>query len=190
MATTKKHYFVTTACRASYPHLNVADTAFNSEGVYRVSLVPDSFEELENKVKEAAEEKFGPKATYRVPWTKDEGTGEISIKVKSKYPPAFVDSKGDEIPEEKKPKIFGGSIIRCRGQINAYDVLNKKGVNLQLHAVQIISLAKGSPMGSGGGFDAVEGGYVQHDANEVTIEDFEDAPEISTQEVHDSAARF
>lgn len=182
-----KNYFVTKTGRAQYPYLNKPDTQFDADGVYKVAMIFDSCEQLMEQVQAAAVEEFGAKAQYRVPWKVDEESGETVVKIKSKYKPVFVDSSGDEIPDDKQPGVYGGSQIRVKGTVNVYDVSGSKGVNLQLLSVQIITLSTTPSSSAGGkGFDAVEGGYVTGDS-EPTIEDFEHAPQVPTEK---NAARF
>ena len=97
------------------------------------------------KVQKVANDEFGSKAkNLRMPYKKDEETGEVLITAKSKYQPKFVDSTGQIIAEANVPNIFGGSVLKLSGNISTYDVGANKGVSLQLGHVQIIDLVEGS----------------------------------------------
>lgn len=157
----KNTKFVTAKGVAMYPYLQPGqpDTAFSTEGTYRVKLRlnPDDAKPLLGLIETAAKDRFGDKASkVRRPFETDQDTGELIFTVKSKYQPAVVDGQGNAIPETKVPQIFGGSVLKASGTIYAYDNGGNRGVSLQLGAVQIVELAERQ---GGAAFEAVEGGW-------------------------------
>ena len=156
-----KQSFQTYKGFAVYPWINKADTEYNSEGVYKTGLrVPaDQAKELMKLVQEVAMDEFGAKKAdkARMPWKVDDETGEIIINAKSKFQPKVYDSEGQYIPPERLPQIWGGSVLRLKGVINAYDTSGNTGVSLQLSGIQVIELAERK--NGDDGCDAVEGGF-------------------------------
>jgi hypothetical protein len=155
---------------AVYPHLNMPDTQFNPEGVYKTALSMQSCEDLIDACNNLGVEEFGKNVKFKMPFTQDEETGNTVLKVKSKYAPKIYDSTGEVLEGAQIPKLWGGSTLKVGGYITTYSVSGSKGISLQLTKVQVIN-----PVGGGGsseGFDAVDGGYT---AKELTTEDFEDA---------------
>ena len=131
-------------------------------------MSPDEAKELLEKVQKVANDEFGSKAkNLRMPYKKDEETGEVLITAKSKYQPKFVDSTGQIIAEANVPNIFGGSVLKLSGNISTYDVGANKGVSLQLGHVQIIDLVEGSGTNP---FGKEEGGFVAN--NEASNDDY------------------
>lgn len=147
---------------AVYPWINKADTEYDSQGVYKTGLrVPaDQAKELMKQVQEVAMDEFGAKKAdkARMPWKVDDETGEIIINAKSKFQPKVYDSEGQYIPADRLPQIWGGSVLRLKGQINTYDNSGNTGVSLQLSGIQVIELAERQG-GDDDGFEAVEGSY-------------------------------
>ena len=153
--------FRTATGTAKYPWLTRPDTQFDAEGVYSTFLLLDEKDAapLIDLMNETAVAEFGAKAKFKLPVSRDEETGKVQIKVKSKYQPKIYDSKGQIIPPSHLPPIFGGSELRIRGTMNAYAVSGTKGVALQLGKVQIVNLSQGSG-GDDSGFDEIEGSFV------------------------------
>lgn len=178
--------FISSPGRAQYPWLNQPDTAFGGEPKYKTNVIVDDGQELQKLCQEIAEREFGSKANRaRMPFDLDEDTGEVVVKVKSKYAPQFFDATGQPLVGKQVPNIWAGSIIRVGGFAAPYSVSGSAGVMLQLTKVQIIEPAKGSG-GDADGFDAVDGGYV---APEMTQDDFENEEQVLA-EATESADRF
>ena len=165
---TQRQTFVTHKGTAQYPWLNIADTQFDADGVYKTNLlVPqDQAKELTDRLSEIAQDEFGKKAgNARMPYKIDEETGMMAIIAKSKFQPKFFDSKGQVV--SNPPNLFGGSVIKIGGVISPYTVTGKNGISLRLTKVQIIEPV--SQTGSGlDGFEAEDDGFV---AEEFTNED-------------------
>ena len=160
--------------RAVYPWLNQPDTKFHKpDGIYKCGLrVPgDQAKEIMEAAMILAKEALGKKAdNARMPWERDEETGEIVFKTKSKYKPKFHDSKGSVIPENSIPPMYGGSVLKLKGTMTPYDTGSNWGVTMNLTAVQIIEPVS-QPQDSDG-FDAEEGGFVvsKDDANDAEFD--------------------
>ena len=85
----KKATFKTPLGIAQYPWLNNPDTQFDSAGQYKVNLrlSQEEAKPLMDEVKKAAKAAFGDKAkSATLPFVKDEETGDVIIKTKSKVP--------------------------------------------------------------------------------------------------------
>jgi len=165
----KVHKFTTPAGNAKYPHLNSPDTAFDTDNPkYKTEILmsEDEAAPLIAQIKAAAAEAFGANANYRMPVTKDEETGQVSIKAQSKYQPKFYDAQGQVIVPSALPKIGGGSTVKMGGVLNLYTVSGSKGVKMMLDKVQVIDVVNGFG-GDDGGFEAVDGGS-------FTVEHFDD----------------
>lgn len=162
----KKLTFTTPKGTAVYPWLNKADYQFDSNGQFKVSLrvANDDAKPLVEIAKKAAQEAFGDKAkNARLPFKKDEDTGDTLIIAKSKFKPKFMDTTGALINERDVPQIFGGSTLKLAGTIYCYSAGGNNGVSLQLGGVQIIDLSEGS--NGGISFDAEDGGFVAANDN-------------------------
>ena len=156
----KVYKFTTPAGHAKYPHLNTPDTAFDTDNPkYKTEILmsEDEAAPLVAQIKAAAQEAFGVNAKFRMPVTKDEETGQVSIKAQSKYQPKFYDAQGQVITPTALPKIGGGSTVKMGGVLNLYTVSGSKGVSLMLDKVQVIDVVNGFG-GDDGGFEAVDGG--------------------------------
>jgi hypothetical protein len=181
--------FITPAGTAVYPHLNKPDTQFNPDGVYKTSLSMENCDELIEACEALGKEEFGEKAKFRVPIARDEETGQMVMKCKSKYAPLIFDSKGEVMTGEQIPLLWGGSTLKLGGTISPYSVSGSKGISLQLKKVQVINPVGGGEDGDDSGFDSVDGGYL---AKEITKEEFEDAEQDAAEEevVSQAASRF
>jgi len=181
--------FITPAGTAVYPHLNKPDTQFNPEGVYKTSLAMENCDDLIEACNKLGREEFGEKAKFKIPFARDEESGQMVMKCKSKYAPLIFDSEGQVMTGEQIPLLWGGSTIKLGGSISAYSVSGSKGISLQLTKVQVINPVGGGSDGDDSGFDSVDGGYL---AKEITKEEFEDAVEDAEQEemVENAASRF
>ena len=163
-----KTRFTSPAGTAQYPWLQPGrpDTAFDAEGKYKVQLkiAPENAGPLKEILENVKSESFGAKDKVMMPMDQDPETGEIVFKFQSKYEPKYFDAKGNPIPRDQVPAMYGGSTLRVSGIADGYTSAGKKGISLRLGAVQVIDPVS-SGGSDGGGFDAVEGGYV---ANTVT----------------------
>ena len=76
----------------------------------------------------------------KLPWKKDKKTGKLHLVATSgeKYPPPFVDAKGNEVPRSKV-KIGGGSVLRVGVTVNGYTGFGG-GINLYINFIQILEL--------------------------------------------------
>jgi hypothetical protein len=177
--------FVSPQGRAKYPWLTKPDTQFDSNGVYSCQLILDEPDDLVKQIQAVAKEEFAAKDKCRLPFAKDEETGELVIKTKSKYQPKFYDATGQVLTGNQIPNLWGGSVLKIGGFITPYQVSGSKGITLQLSKVQIINPVSSSD-GEDGGFDVVEGGFI---ADELTEEPF-DATETVDQGSTEKADRF
>ena len=171
--------------RAKYPWLNKPDTQFDSNGVFKTSLIIEDSKAFVKQLNDIAKEEFGAKAKTKLPYDTDEETGSTFIKVKSKYQPKFYDSTGQILTGNQVPNLWGGSVMKVGGFITTYQVSGQKGISLQLTKVQIID-----PVTSGddSGFDNVEGGFVAAATEE---DSFDDVPtETVAQGQAEEADRF
>jgi hypothetical protein len=152
--------FVTPAGIAQYPWLQPGrpDTAFDAAGKWKVNLLltPDESKALMDIVTSAKNDNFAPKDVVRVPFKKDEETGQLVFTISSKYQPKYIDAKGNPIPEAQVPLMYSGSTIRVSGMCEAYSGTSK-GVSLRMNAVQVINPVSGSGDGAAGDFEPVEG---------------------------------
>ena len=181
----QKVKFVSPEGRAKYPWLNKPDTQFDSNGVFKTSLIIEDSKAFVKQLNDIAKEEFGAKAKIKLPYDTDEETNETFIKVKSKYQPKFYDSTGQILTGNQVPNLWGGSVIKVGGFITTYQVSGQKGISLQLTKVQIID-----PVTSGddSGFDNVEGGFVAAATEE---DSFDDVPtETVAQGQAEEADRF
>jgi hypothetical protein len=163
MAKIQKINFQTPIGVAKYPHLLKPDTAFDSEGKYKTELILPLSDAtpLMKIINDAAKEEHG-KSNYRVPYVKDEETGEVAFKFQSKFMPDFYDTSGQVVPPQQLPKIGGGSRLKLKGFLNVYQVSGSAGVAITLQAVQIVEAMQGM---NGTGFGAIEGGGFTIDPN-------------------------
>ena len=172
-----KTKFTTPKGTAIYPWLQPGrpDTAFDTEGKYKVQLKMAEAEAkpIMDLILESKKDNFAAKDNVRLPYDRDEETGEITFKLQSKYQPKYVDSSGSPIPEHKVPLMFGGSELKAKGMLDPYSG-NSKGISMRLSAVQVINPVDGE--GGEASFDAVDGGYThnQGSTNGSTKEEDDD----------------
>lgn len=171
-----KQTFMTDEGVAVYPWLNKPDTQFDPEGTYKTGIrMPlDAAKPLIHEMEHLAKEEFGSKSTKaKLPFKVDDDTGDIIFTAKTKYQPKMVDSTGQVIAPSAIPKVWGGSKLKIKGNMNTYSAAGNIGVNLQLRAVQIIELSEGVS-NSDATFAPVEGGFVAEgtssDQKEITEE--------------------
>ena len=154
-----KHKFTTKSGRANYPWLQPGrpDTAFHVDGKYKFDLVmsPDDASEIMELVDKCKAESFPATDSPRLPYSIDSETGDVTLKIGSKFEPKYVDAKGNPIPEVSVPLMYSGSTLRAGGQVESYVNGANQGIALRLGAIQVID-----PVGSAGhvgSFDAVDG---------------------------------
>ena len=135
------------------------DTAFDTEGKYKVQLKMSEAlaKPIMDLIDESKRDNFAAKDKVKLPYERDEETGDIIFKVQSKYQPKYVDSSGSPIPEDKVPLMFGGSELKAKGMLDPYSG-SSKGISMRLSAVQVINPVAGEG-GDMENFDAVDGGY-------------------------------
>ncbi len=134
---------------------------------------------LEFYIQEAKDQGAKPRAIEKIklsdidPYVEDEdedGVFVFKFKRKAKYVDDtgetvhfkvdLVDAAGKTIPDEKKPKIGNGSVVRVQTELVRYNMpTSGVGVSLRFKSVQIKTLE--TYEGAGGGFDAIDddGGY-------------------------------
>ena len=186
MANKQKTYFTTPLGRGRYVWLTKPDTKYNKEGKYKTDLICAADEasdliKLVEQVKDTNTFQDAPK----MPFSTDEETGEIVFSLGSKFPPQFFDSQGQVIASANVPRLMGGSQLRLSGSITTYDMGGNvgSGITLNINRVQIVEAVEAS--GGGGGFDAVEGGFV------AEAEETFDAPQVEAkQEAAQEAVKF
>lgn len=174
---------------AHYPALVKADTRFNPEGTYKTGLIvsEEHIEELKETCKEVFTEEFGKKKawnTAQVPYKTLEVEGEEDqyvVNLSSKNKPKFFDAKGNPILNTSViEKLGGGSKLRLKGSIAAYNAGGKVGVKIYLNEVQVISYVEYN----GGGFqadDEEEDGFVAGKAAaSAPAEEFRDTSDDDT----------
>jgi len=171
----QKQKYMSPVGRAKYPHLNIPDAAFDAANPkYKTEIVmsKDEAKDFVRSVKEAVEQEFGAnKKNIRLPYTVDDETGEVSVKVQSQFLPKFFDTAGNPIVPSALPRINGGSLIRAGGIFNLYTVSGTSGLSLMLDKVQVVEVSSGFS-GDDDGFDAIEGSF--------TIDAAMDAVEVDT----------
>lgn len=128
----------------------------------------------------------------KLPWRdeKKDGkkTGKKHLEMTSgeKYPPPFIDSKGNEIPRSKV-KIGGGSVLKIDVTINPYTGFGG-GINLYMNDVMIVELKQRSR----NKMEVEEGGFVYDSSDDSDSEDLDDtgAPESPTSQDMDDDIPF
>ena len=197
---------------ALFPYLNVADTKFDKDGVYKVTLklaseesggVIDQIEKVMEKAQAMAEEAAKAKRKKAkasdLPYSEEldesgEETGYILFRAKSKA--SGVNAKGTrwerKIPlfdpkgKPIKVTIKGGSVLKL--SLTLIPWVNPKfeyGVKLQLEAVQVFKLGQGGGERSASGF----GFEAEEDAEDLDLGDSaEDLEEDAEDEAEDEEA--
>ena len=148
--------FQTPKGTAKYAWLNRPDDVFNKENPkYTVDLriAEADAKPLMDEAKKVANDNFGS-AKCKMPFAKDDETGDVLFKIRSKYQPKFVDSQGTLIAPEHLPQISGGSVMRVKGSFSPYSVQGN-GITMMMTAVQIVDLVEAKIE-----FEPEEGGFV------------------------------
>jgi PDZ domain-containing secreted protein len=159
--------FTTPIGAAGYSNLTRPDTKYDPDGVYKTSItVPaDKAEKIIEKAKELAVDELGPKKASKatIP-VKENEDGTVTIRLKTKNKPKLFDAKGNLIRNADELRVGGGSTIRAKGSMKAYENGSNIGISFYLNEVQIIKLQ------AGGGFEAVddEDAYVADESAPVT----------------------
>jgi hypothetical protein len=189
-----KHTTMTTpAGVAKWAWITKADTKFNEEGEYKVTLVldQDTATPVINKIEKEldvfykglkAQGKKKIKEAVR-PYGEevdDEGdpTGNVEFKFKSKakYKPRIpvFDAKGKPLTDVE---VWSGSTIKVNTALSPYEAPIGAGLSMRLNAVQVIDLVQGSG-GTAEGFGfGEEDGYVHEDAI-PSMEEEAEVPEV------------
>jgi len=152
----QKAQFQTPKGTAKYAWLNRPDDVFNKENPkYTVDLHVSEADakDLMDAAKKVANDNFGG-GKCKMPFSKDDETGNVVFKCKSKYQPKFVDSQGTMIAPDHLPQVSGGSVMRIKGTFYPYSVQGN-GLSMQMTAVQIIDLVEAKVE-----FEPEEGGFV------------------------------
>lgn len=170
--------FRTNTGTAQYPWLQPGrpDTAFDPEGKYKVQLKmsEEDAQPLLETLKAVKAENFSPKDKVRLPFSRDEETGEVVFKMQSKFIPKYVDASGKLIPENSVPMMYSGSTMRIAGILDPYVNGGSKGISMRLGAVQVINpVSSGSEGGFESEFDAVDG-FTTSDSAPTVSNDLDD----------------
>jgi hypothetical protein len=122
----------------------------------------------------------------KLPWRdeKKDGkkTGKKHLEMTSgeKYPPPFLDSRGNEIPRSKV-KIGGGSVLKVDVTVNVYTGFGG-GINLYMNDVMIVELKQRAR----NKMEAEEGGFVYEGSDEDdSSDDDAGAPETPSNDMDD-----
>jgi len=152
----QKQTFTSPKGTVKYAWINQPDDVFNKDNPkYTVDLRLSEAEAkpLVEQCKTVANDNFG-NGKCKMPFAKDEETGDVIFKMKSKYQPKVADSQGSLIAPDLLPQISGGSTIRVKGTFYPYSVQGN-GLSLQMTAVQLIDLVEAKVE-----FEPEEGGFV------------------------------
>jgi len=181
--------FTTPKGIAQYPWLSKPDTKFNEEGVYKVDLIIPKADAIpllkqinevfaENVDKETKRAKGQDVVKAKPPYWEElddakQPTGNVVLRLKSKYKPAVFDAKGIPMVDSN---IWGGSELKVNGTIAPYFTsIIGAGVSLRLSAVQVIQYVEGGSGGAQGFGFKEEVGY-EHKAPETFEEVVAEAP--------------
>ena len=181
--------FTTPKGIAQYPWLSKPDTKFNEEGVYKVDLIIPKADAIpvlkqinevfaENVDKETKRAKGQDVVKAKPPYWEElddakQPTGNVVLRLKSKYKPAVFDAKGIPMVDSS---IWGGSELKVNGTIAPYFTsIIGAGVSLRLSAVQVIQYVEGGSGGAQGFGFKEEVGY-EHKAPETFEEVVTEAP--------------
>ena len=153
MADKKKKTFISPVGIAQFVWLRKADTKFDAEGKFKVTLQLDS-DDSDTKVFTAQLDSWVTKVKGKnAPYT--DGDGVVEVKFKSSYPPSVFDAHRNIIPAEVD--IGSGSKVKVAFQPNHYESFGG-GINLYLQGVQVIDLVEYSGQSATSmGFDEEEG---------------------------------
>jgi len=164
--------------RYAWIHPDRPDTAFNADGEYKLQLImdPKAAQKIKAVVDRVVADAFPGEdpSKLSIPIDTEEETGNVILKMKSKFPPKYTDAAGSPIVGKDIPNVWGGSTLQAYGNVKAYEVnKNQRGISLQLNTVQVIALIEG---GKPDGFEAVEGYTASSSHGE---DDMPDAAEVA-----------
>lgn len=164
--------------RYAWIHPDRPDTEFNADGEYKLQLImdPKAAEKIMAVVDRVVADAFPGEdpSTLSIPIDTEEETGNVILKMKTKFPPKYTDAAGSPIVGKDIPNVWGGSTLQAYGNVKAYEVnKNQRGISLQLNTVQVIALVEGRKPA---GFEAVEG-YTASSSHEE--DDMPDAAEAA-----------
>lgn len=166
--------------RYAWIHPDRPDTEFNADGEYKLQLImdPKAAEKIMAVVDRVVADAFPGEdpSTLSIPIDTEEETGNVILKMKTKFPPKYTDAAGSPIVGKDIPNVWGGSTLQAYGNVKAYEVnKNQRGISLQLNTVQVIALVEGRKPA---GFEAVEG-YTASSSHENEEDDMPDAAEAA-----------
>ena len=168
----KKNPFVSGVGTARYAwiHPDRPDTAFNADGEYKLQLIldPKAAQRIMSVIDSVVADAFPSedKSKLSIPVDTEEETGNVILKMKSKFPPKYTDASGAPIVGSNIPNVWGGSTLQAYGNVKAYEVnKQQRGISLQLNTVQVIALVEG---GKPEGFEAVEGYTAPAEAEDMS----------------------
>ena len=175
-----------------YPHLNKADTKFDTHGVWRANLrlTAEDAQSLKQSIDDAIEanaDEYTKSKGKKVkianpPYQEDEdGNYVFTFKLKAsgtrpngerwEQKPILYDAKGNVFQANGKT-IWGGTKAKVAFQMSPYFVSSiGAGVSLRLKAVQIIELVTGGADASSYGFQEEEGFVAENETKEETPEE-------------------
>ena len=178
-----------------YPHLNKADTKFDSAGVWRANLrlsandaqgLKKSIDEaMKANADELTKSKGKKVRLANAPYQEDEdGNFVFTFKLKAsgtrpngerwEQKPILYDAKGNVFQPNGKT-IWGGTLAKVAFQMSPYFVSSiGAGVSLRLKAVQIIELVTGGASASSYGFSEEEGFTADNVVQEEAAEELSD----------------
>ena len=175
-----------------YPHLNKADTKFDTHGVWRANLrlTAEDAQSLKQSIDDAIEanaDEYTKSKGKKVkianpPYQEDEdGNYVFTFKLKAsgtrpngerwEQKPILYDAKGNVFQANGKT-IWGGTKAKVAFQMSPYFVSSiGAGVSLRLKAVQIIELVTGGADASSYGFQEEEGFVAENETKEEPPEE-------------------
>ena len=167
--------------RYAWIHPDRPDTEFNADGEYKLQLImdPKAAQKIMAVVDRVVADAFPGEdpSTLSIPIDTEEETGNVILKMKTKFPPKYTDAAGSPIVGKDIPNVWGGSTLQAYGNVKAYEVnKNQRGISLQLNTVQVIALVEG---GKPEGFEAVEGYTASTSASQHEEDDMPDAAEAA-----------
>lgn len=142
-------FFKTPKAVAGYAHVNRPSKFKKFELTFRFKDESE-VKEIVEAVKELVMDTFGPKkaSKAKLPFGKDDESGDFTIKATSNFKPRVYNAKGALIDEERVPAVYGGSVVKGGIKFETYDRDGKYGVTARLKSVQVIKLVSDT-----GGFD-------------------------------------
>jgi len=144
-------YRTTPVGTSKFCYVSEADTQFDTNGIYHVSLeltkeeaqpeIKAINEVISKKIAEIYKAQPGTKQIKRAPLPFKEEDGKIVIKFKSKFKPKAVDRTAKDLPTDTL--VYKGSTMRVKYKLNAYDQNIGVGCSLYLLSFQVDKLVEG-----------------------------------------------